>query len=34
MRLLPDRKIGLRTALVAIVIGGIVLSAAALHLAW
>ncbi|HEX6013651.1 MAG TPA: adenylate/guanylate cyclase domain-containing protein, partial [Geminicoccaceae bacterium] len=34
MRLPPDRKIGLRTALVAIVIGGIVLSAAALHLAW
>lgn len=33
MRLLPDR-IGLRTALVAIVLGGIVLSAAALHLAW
>ena len=34
MRLFPDRKIGLRTALVAIVVGGIVLSAAALHLAW
>jgi adenylate cyclase len=33
MRLLPDR-IGLRTALVAIVLGGIVASAAALHLAW
>ena len=33
MRLLPDR-IGLRTALVAIVLGGIVASATALHLAW
>ncbi len=33
MRLLPDR-IGLRTALVALVVGGIVLSATALHLAW
>ena len=28
------RKIGLRTALVAIVVGGILLSATALHLAW
>ncbi len=34
MRLLPDRKLGLRTALVAIVVGGIVLSAAALHIVW
>ena len=34
MRLFPGRKIGLRTALVAIVVGGIVLSAAALHLVW
>ena len=34
MRLLSDHKIGLRTALVAIVIGGIVLSATTPHLAW
>ena len=34
MHLVPDRKIGLRTALVAIVVGGIVLSATALHLVW
>ena len=34
MRLFPDRKIGLRTALVVIVVGGILLSAAALHLIW
>ena len=34
MRLFPDHKLGLRTALVAIVVGGIVLSAAALHLVW
>ena len=34
MRLLPDRKFGLRTVLVAIVVGGILLAAAALQLAW
>ena len=34
MRRLPDRKTGLRTALVVIVVGGIVLPATALHLAW
>jgi adenylate cyclase len=34
MRLLLDRKLGLRTALVATVIGGILLSATALQLAW
>ena len=31
MRRLPDRKTGLRTALVVIVVGGIVLPATALH---
>jgi hypothetical protein len=34
MRLLAGRRIGLRTALVAIVLGGILLSAAVLHLTW
>ena len=33
MRLLPN-QIGLRSALVAVVVGGILLTATALHLAW
>ena len=34
MQLFLDRKIGLRSALVAVVVGGILLTAAILHLAW
>jgi hypothetical protein len=34
MRLFPGRKIGLRTAVAAIVVGGIVLSAACVHFLW